>query len=243
MSLKTILPVTATAAALVLVTSCLDDETKNSFDFQVSGYVLQGKTADTVRTYSPFIAVSSLYSEYKLADVKVKNDKLSLPMEQYSDWVFQTVEDQSVYTDADTASLNGTYTATATTTTGEVKATNFKIHVLESDTLGPVTPSVLKFTDGTISVTLPPVKNASNYGVIITPYDEGKDPKRISSVLQIAKNASYNADSTEVSYTTQFYRSYLSTSIAGAVVKAYATTSSSLFLESDTSIVILPSGK
>lgn len=243
MSLQKLFSLVAASSAVVFATSCLDDETKNDFDFQVSGYVMQGKTADTITTFTPYIAVSSIYSEYKLADVKVKNDKLSFAMEQCSDWTFQSVLDKCVYTNADTASLNGTYVVTSTAQSGETKTSYFKIHVLESDTLGPVKPSVLSFTDGTISVTMPRVKNAEGYGVIISPYDEGEEPERISSVLQIAQNAKFNIDSTEVSYSTQFYRSYLSTSVAGATVRAYAVGSTSMYLESDTCITILPSGK
>ena len=239
MSFKKTLPLAVAALAACVTTSCLDEE-KQNFGFTVQGYVIQGKTADQTRTYTPFIAVSSNYEEYKLETVSMKNDHTSLPMEPFNDWTFQTVEEQCLFTNADTLLLNGTYTVTAITKTGESQSTQVKINVSEKDTLAAVAPSKLQFTDGTIAVKLPRVQNAQTYGVIITPFEEGKKPERMSALLKSPLSFSLNSDSTEVSYSVQFYRSYLSKEIAGAEVRAYAMGKSRLYCESDTCIIITP---
>ena len=240
-SLRTLLTFAVATVAAAFTTSCLDDDdTKVDFNFTVQGYVIQGKDANNARTYYPFIAVSSNYEQFKLEKVTMKNDRLSLPFENFNDWTFQTIENQNIYTNEDTVKLNGTYTVTALATTGESQSTQLKINVAEKDTLAPVRPSKLLFNDGSIAVRMPVDTNAVAYGVIVAPFDAGKKPERMSAVLKIPQVLSYNSDTTEVSFSVQFYRSTLSPTIAGAEVRVFAMGKSSLYSESDTSIVITP---
>ncbi len=227
----------AAIASLALAagfTSCIDEASdEDKFSILIQGYVIQGYDADSTVIYKPYLTVCSTSSDYPLANATLYGTNGSLAMTKATETLFEN--DPEANATSDISKINGSYTATAVSTTGLTKTTTFSISISEDDQLGPIKPTELKYDGENVSVSMPYVKNSSRYGVTILPFDKGSTPKRIDTYYKVSARPTMTLDSV-ISYTISFPRTSLGSD--SAIIRAHVTGSTGLFEESDTCLHI-----
>ncbi len=232
--LRTIMVAAAPLALAAGFTSCLDEASdEDKFSILVQGYVIQDYDSDTTVIYKPYLTVCSTSSDYPLAGASLYGTNGALTLTKATDLLYENNPDD--YATTDLSKINGSYTATATTTTGLSKTTTFTIAIATTEQLGKVKPTELKYDGENVTVAMPYVKNSSRYGVTILPYESGNTPKRIDTYYKVSTHTSMGIDSV-VTYTISFPRTSLGSD--SAVIRAHVTGSTGLFQESDTCLLI-----
>lgn len=224
----------AAAVAAVALPSCLDGGSSDtSFGFRATGVIIQGVDADGGTTLTPYIKILPT-TGYTLRSVSISNTTTGLVLQTDTAYgVFETVN--STFPVQDTARLNGDYVVVATATTRETETATLSINVTAARLLEPIVPSSLTYDGSYLRAAAPAVANASVYGFVLTPYDRGYEPRRVSAVRVQVSNVSTNADGT-VSFYYPFSRSALASDFAE--VRAYAAGVGGVYVESDEALTV-----
>lgn len=224
----------AAAVAAIPLVSCLDGDSSGvAFGFRATGVIVQGVDADGATTLTPYIKVLPT-TGYTLRSVSISNTKTGLVLQTDTVYgVFETVD--NAYALQDTARLNGEYVVVATATTRETETASLSINVTASRLLAPIVPSSLTYDGSYLRASAPAVKNAAVYGFVVTPYDSGNEPRRVSAVRVQVSNVSTSADSV-VSYYYPFSRSSLGSDFAE--VRAYAAGAGGIYVESGEAMTV-----
>lgn len=224
----------ASAVAAVALPSCLDGDSSDvAFGFRATGVIIQGVDADGGTTLTPYIKVLPT-TGYSLRSVSISNTKTGLVLQTDTVYgVFETVN--TTFSVQDTARLNGEYVVVATATTRETETATLSISVTDARLLSPIVPSSLTYDGSSLRVVAPAVTNAAVYGFVLTPYDSGNVPRRVSAVRVQVSNVSTNADGT-VSFNYPFSRSALASDFAE--VRAYAAALGGVYVESDEALTV-----
>ncbi len=220
--------------SVATLTSCTDDDDDTvSFDVSISGFVLQENDDNGVQSYIPFLGVTSSSNIYPLKSVAVYNSESSIDMVKVNDYFYASSMTSTFY---DLDSLSGTYTVQAliSSSSGTFKSISFSLS--ESDTLSAVVPTQLEYTNSYIRMTMPAVTNASVYGIILTPYEEGEEPQEYSDYFY-SLASSYSVSDGEVSGSQYFSLSYLGA--AYARVYAYAASENGMLRKSENYITLV----
>lgn len=223
----------AAVAALPLA-SCLDSDSSGvAFGFRATGVIVQGVDAEGETTLTPYIKVLPT-TGYTLRSVSISNTKTGLVLQTDTVYgVFETVD--NAYALQDTARLNGEYVVMATATTRETETATLSINVTGARLLSPIVPSSLTYDGSYLRASAPAVRNASVYGFVVTPYDRGSEPRRVSSVRVQVSNVSTSADSV-VSYYYPLSRTALGSDFAE--VRAFAAGVGGVNVESGEALTI-----
>lgn len=226
-SCKHIFCAAAGLSLALFTTSCLETSDSETFQPSVTGYVIQSYAADSSLVFSPFFSVSSNLATEALQTVTFTGLNTNFAMTKASDYVF--VNNPDLYKTTELSKLNGTYTITATSTNNTVSTSTITISIADADTLGVVRATNLTYDGTTVKVSVPKVKNAASYGVILVPFEKGDTPQRVSTYFFRPNYTTMSADSV-VSYSVSFSQSQLGSD--SAYIRAYATGSSGLYQES-----------
>lgn len=224
----------AAAFAALPLASCLDSDSSGvAFGFRATGVIVQGVNDDGATTLTPYIKVLPT-TGYTLRSVSISNTKTGLVLQTDTVYgVFETVA--SSYALQDTARLNGEYVVVATATTRETETATLSISVSDARLLSPIVPSSLSYDGSYLRASAPAVKNAAVYGFVVTPYDRGNEPRRVSAVRVQVSNVSTSADNV-VSYYYPFSRSALGSDFAE--VRAYAAGEGGIYVESGEAMTV-----
>lgn len=210
------------------LTSCVDDDFEEEFAVSISGYVLQSN-ADTVKTFVPYMFISSNSTTFELKDAKIYGDNNNVfEMEPNNEYVYRTTGHDKFY---DLTKLQGSYTFIGTAKTGEQASGTFKFNFAATDTLGDLEVLELSRTSSALQAKVKKVANAKYYGFIVTPYSKGESPKRWSNYYRIvAENPIFASDDT---FTLSMNFSMYDLATDKAQIQVFVANNRSVYVESE----------